>query len=295
MNAADQQGAVGDSASVRLVGILASPFAADGKFDLNAITEEEVRASLRDELGLDAAAANETAASILTLRNSAGIFNGLDDLSSLSLSSQVKDWLGQRGYTSDFTVISSTSIGPAVGEELREKAGSAIRWSLAAILLYITVRFELRFGVAAIIALVHDVLVTLGVFAITGREINLTIVAALMTIVGYSLNDTIVVFDRMRENLGLMKRKTLEQVIDGSLSQTLGRTLLTSGTTLFVVLSLLVQGGAVLRGFALALTIGVLIGTYSSIFVASPVVLLWERFAAARRKRQAAAEAGATA
>ena len=142
--------------------------------------------------------------------------------------------------------------------------------------VYITIRFQFRFGIGAIAALFHDVLITVGVFSIIGQEFTLPIVAALLTIVGYSLNDTIVVFDRIRDNLRQVRSLGFEKVVNKSINQTISRTLLTSLTTLFVVFSLFVFGGEVIHGFALALLIGVVVGTYSSIFIASPVLIVWQ-------------------
>jgi SecD/SecF fusion protein len=173
-------------------------------------------------------------------------------------------------------LLRSETVGPAVGKALRQQAFLAIILAMIAIILYISWRFRhFQFGVAAVIALAHDVLVTIGCFAITGREINLPIIAALLTIVGYSLNDTIVVFDRIREDLRLMKKASFRDVINISINQTLSRTLLTSLTTFVVVLSLFVFGGGVIHDFAFALMVGIIVGTYSSIFIASPVLILW--------------------
>ena len=155
----------------------------------------------------------------------------------------------------------------------------AIIWSLLGILAYVWRRFELRFSVASIVAIVHDVIIVLGILALFGEEFSLPMIAALLTIVGYSLNDTIVVFDRVRENLRVHRGTTETEVINRSINQTLSRTLLTSGTTLLVVVALLVLGGPVIHGFAFALLLGVIVGTYSSIYVASPAVLLWRKFA----------------
>jgi preprotein translocase SecF subunit len=157
-------------------------------------------------------------------------------------------------------------------------------------LAYIWMRFELRYGVGAVVATFHDVLITLGLFTVAGLEFNLTTIAGFLTLVGYSVNDSVVVFDRVRENLRQNRRGTLEQVMNESLNQTLSRTVLTSGTTLLVVGCLLVLGGDVLRGFAFILTIGVVVGTYSSIYIASPLALVWVRWfgAEARSRRRAA-------
>mgnify|MGYP003387737190 FL=1 len=163
------------------------------------------------------------------------------------------------------------TIGPKVGDELKISAVKAILIALGLVLLYITIRFQWRQGVSAIVALVHDVLVVVGMFSIFDKEFSLTVVAALLTVVGYSLNDTIVVFDRIRENQGKYRKKSFEETINLSITETLSRTLITSGTTLFVVLSLFLLGGEIIHDFAFALLVGVLIGTYSSIYVASPL------------------------
>ena len=173
----------------------------------------------------------------------------------------------------EFEIRRIESIGPKVGDELKISAVQAILIALGLVLLYITIRFQWRHGVSAIIALVHDVLIIVGIFSILEKEFTLTVVAALLTVVGYSLNDTIVVFDRIRENLGKYRKKSLEETINLSITETLSRTLITSGTTLLVVLALFILGGEIIHDFAFALLVGVLIGTYSSIYVASPVAL----------------------
>ncbi len=164
-------------------------------------------------------------------------------------------------------------IGPKIGEELKGKALLAIFWALLGIILYIWWRFEFTFGLAAVAALFHDVLITVGLFAIFGKEISLPVVAALLTIVGYSLNDTIVVFDRIREDLKLYKKESYANVINHSINETLSRTIITSLTTFVVVLCLYLFGGTVINDFAFALLIGVVVGTYSSIFIASPILV----------------------
>ena len=164
-------------------------------------------------------------------------------------------------------------VGPKIGEELKGKAILAIFWALLGIIIYIWWRFEFAFGVAAVIALFHDVIITVGIFSITGKEISLPIVAALLTIVGYSLNDTIVVFDRIREDLKIYRKESYGGVINHSINETLSRTIITSLTTFVVVLSLYMFGGSVIHDFAFAILIGVVVGTYSSIFVASPLMV----------------------
>jgi len=168
-------------------------------------------------------------------------------------------------------------VGPKVGAELRRKGFLAVLYAIVGILLYVTWRFEFRFALGAILALVHDTLITVGVFSLLNKEIDLPIIAAILTIIGYSINDTIVVFDRIRENMRKIRRQSIEKVVDASINETLSRTLLTSLTTLIVVGSLFILGGAVIHNFAFALIIGILVGTYSSIFIASPVVILWEK------------------
>ena len=174
---------------------------------------------------------------------------------------------------SDF-ILSIEKVGPKIGSELSNKAIMAIISALGLILFYISIRFEFNFALSAIAALMHDVFVTLGIFSIMGYEISLPIIAAFLTIVGYSLNDTIVIFDRIRENVKSMKRLTYTQVVDHSINDSLSRTIITSVTTFIVVLILWLFGGAVINLFAFAMMVGVIVGTYSSIFVACPLVVL---------------------
>ena len=164
-------------------------------------------------------------------------------------------------------------IGSQVGEELVNQRGLALLTSIIVILLYLSFRFEWRLAAGAVLALAHDVIITLGVFSLMQIEVDLTIVAALLTVVGYSLNDTIVVFDRIRENFRKMRKGEAPEVLNSSITQTLSRTLITSGTTLFVVIALFVQGGAMIHGFATALLLGITVGTYSSIYVASALAM----------------------
>ena len=169
-------------------------------------------------------------------------------------------------------ILSMDKVGPKIGAELSGDAVMAIFSALALILLYISVRFEWKYAVGAIAALTHDVLVTLGIFSILDYEVSLAVIAAFLTIVGYSLNDTIVIFDRVRENIKTMKKVTLDEIINKSINQSLNRTIITSLTTFFVVLVLFLAGGEVIHTFAFAMIVGVLVGTYSSIFIASPIV-----------------------
>jgi len=176
-----------------------------------------------------------------------------------------------------FVVDSSTEIGPTVGKKLQKDAVVAVGLAMIGIILYIAVRFEFLFGIAAAIATFHDVLAVLGIFYILNLEITLLIVTALLTLAGYSLTDTVVVFDRIRENLRRRRRESIEQVINGGINQVLSRTLVTSTTTLLGVATLFILGGEVIHDFSLALILGVIIGTYSSVFVASPLLLVWKK------------------
>lgn len=176
------------------------------------------------------------------------------------------------------TVRRVERVGPKVGGELKVKAFQAVLFALAAILVYVWIRFQWRFGVAAVVALLHDVVIVLGAFVFTQKEITLPVVAAVLTVAGYSINDTIVILDRVRDNVRKFQKKPLFDILNDSVNQTLSRTLLTSGTTLFVVLSLYFFGGEIINDFAFALLIGVLVGTYSSVFVASPLVLGLNKF-----------------
>ena len=194
-----------------------------------------------------------------------------DDIDKAELSNRALDALRARDSTVELRRVEF--VGPQVGEELTEQGGLAMLIALGAIFLYVMFRFEWKFSAGAVVALFHDVLITLGVFSVLGLEFNLTVLAALLAVIGYSLNDTIVVFDRIRENFRRMRRGTSEAVINRSLNQTLSRTLMTSLTTLLVLIALFILGGELIHGFATALIIGVVIGTYSSIYVASTFTL----------------------
>jgi preprotein translocase subunit SecF len=176
-------------------------------------------------------------------------------------------------------------VGPQVGKDLRQKGLLSISYAMIGILVYIAWRFELRYAIGAIIALLHDVLITLGAFSITGREIDLPIIAAFLAIIGYSLNDTIIVYDRIRENYGKHQKLGFGEVVNRSINETLSRTILTSGTTLLVVLALFIFGGGVIHNFAFAMLVGILVGTYSSIFVASPLLILWQDMRSGGQKK----------
>jgi preprotein translocase subunit SecF len=180
-------------------------------------------------------------------------------------------------FKGKFDILDAKSVGPKVGTDLRRDAVLATLYALAGILVYIAFRFEWVYGAAAVFAVFHDTLVTLGFFSLFQREINLTVIAALLTLVGYSVNDTIVVFDRIRENLKVRRRDDLESIMNDSINQTLSRTILTSGLTFLTVLALFLFGGEIINNFAFAMVIGIIVGTYSSIAVASPLVLIYTR------------------
>ncbi len=195
----------------------------------------------------------------------------------------------QKSFGSAFEVLRTETVGPRVGSELRQKAILAVLFATLMMGAYISLRFELRFGVGAAIALLHDVIVTVGALILFGYEFDLTIVAALLTVVGFSVNDTVIVSDRIRENMRKSRRQTLGSVVNASINETLSRTVLTTGTAVLVIIALYLLGGNVIHGFAFALMVGFVIGTYSSIFVASPIVLAFERRASSARAAQRAA------
>ena len=187
-------------------------------------------------------------------------------------------------YDNPFTIRNVDVVGPTVGRQLKKQAALATIYSMIGMLIYLWFRFQLIYGVAAVVACFHDTLITVGAFALTDREISLTVIAAILTLVGYSMNDTIVVFDRIRENLRISRREPLPDLVNRSINQTLSRTVLTSGLTFLTVLSLYIFGGEVLKGFSFALVIGILIGTYSSIAVASPMLVAWQEWRAKKGK-----------
>ena len=203
-----------------------------------------------------------------------GVLRSADDLKGV-VPDQVLSYLKQAYYTPNFAVRNVEIVGPQVGEQLRSRALWAIGLSLVGMLVYLWFRFELVYGVAAVVAVFHDTLITVGAFSLLNKEISLTVVAAILTLTGYSMNDTIVVFDRIRENVKLMRRESFAEIVNRSINQTLSRTILTSGLTFLTVLSLYLFGGEVLHGFSFALVVGILIGTYSSIAVAAPMLVAY--------------------
>ncbi len=196
----------------------------------------------------------------------------------------VESALSSNYHDSTFTIEQVEIVGPTAGKQLQKQAFLATIYSLIGMLVYLWFRFELIYGVAAVVAVFHDTLITIGAFSLTNQEITLTVIAALLTLIGYSMNDTIVVFDRIRENLALSRRESLADVVNRSINQTLSRTVISSGLTFLTVLSLYLFGGEVLHGFSFALVIGILIGTYSSIAVAAPMLVAYQEWRAKRGK-----------
>ncbi|MEM7584426.1 MAG: protein translocase subunit SecF [Acidobacteriota bacterium] len=278
---------------------------AAGRLDLNQRGAESLASLLYENdpdtrVGIDEVAARQeyqaVADAVLERRKTLTLFTSWDELSDVEgLSDAALTVLKDKAYLGAFHVLQNENVGPQIGSELRTKGVLAVVLSFFGMLLYIWFRFELRFGIGALVAVIHDFMITLGLFALLNYEFNLSTIAAFLTLVGYSVNDSVVIFDRVRENMRRHRRKPLVETINISLNQTLSRTILTSGTTLMVLVSLFVLGGEVIRGFAFVLMIGVVIGTYSSIFVASPFALAWEKYfgrdAKARKQQKAASAA----
>jgi len=259
-----------------------------GKLDLNNSGPSQIASYLleKDPLQLGALAAtryNDIARQITDFRdkNRSGVLSSVDELSGVA-PPQVINALKQGAFTSHFAVRSVQIVGPQVGAQLRKQAALATLYSLAGMLVYLAFRFEWIYGVAAVVAVFHDTLITVGAFSLTNKEITLTVIAAILTLIGYSMNDTIVIFDRIRENIKLYRRESLSEIVNRSINQTLSRTVLTSGLTFLTVLSLYLFGGEVLHGFSFALVIGILIGTYSSIAVAAPMLVAYQDWRLAR-------------
>lgn len=264
-------------------------------FDLNTHGSKELEEILikEDPDGLradpEAMAAHYEAQTreIFDHRKQVGIFGSLDELDGIDgLSPETLAYIKSNSAVGEFSILGAESVGPTVGSDLKEKAQLAIIFSLLGMLAYIWLRFQLPYGIGAVMALFHDVLITLAALALSHREINLPTIAALLTLVGYSVNDTVVVFDRVRENLRIKRGEDLEKLMDLSINQTLSRTIITSGTTLAVVLTLYLFGGDVINTFAFVLLVGIIVGTYSSVFIASPVALYINRILVARKRRK---------
>jgi preprotein translocase subunit SecF len=268
-----------------------------GKLDFNNAGQETVASRLRDPLARAGVALSEQqlqdqVRSLLEYRDSrlSGLVTDFNQLSSVpGINPGMMNTLRQECYLAPFHVMQVQMVGAKVGADLRNKAVLATLYALGGMLVYIAFRFEWIYGLGAVIAVFHDTIITLGLFSIFNEEISMTVIAALLTLVGYSMNDTIVIFDRVRENLRMSRREPLEAVMNRAVNQTLSRTIMTSGLTFLTVIALFIWGGPVLHGFSFALVCGIIIGTYSSVFIASPIVLFWHNYADKRKPRTAAA------
>ncbi|MGA7920325.1 MAG: protein translocase subunit SecF [Candidatus Acidiferrales bacterium] len=278
-----------DSGKQAILDVLHKSFGtadASGKVDFNSATKEAVATYLtqKDPLSLGTNAGdryNQLAQRLLDARDRdhGGIVTNFDQLKNVDgVTLPVIAALNSGFALGDFTIRNVEVVGPKVGAQLRRQAILATLYALAGMLVYIAIRFEWVYGAAAVIAVFHDVLITLGFFSLFHFEISLTVIAALLTLVGYSMNDTIVIFDRVREDLRIMRREPFPNVVNKAINQTLSRTILTSGLTFLTVLVLFLMGGEVLRAFSFAMVVGVVVGTYSSFGIAAPIVVLWNKY-----------------
>jgi preprotein translocase subunit SecF len=247
---------------------------ARGLKDLNAIDARELTTLLSSSFAADAPQLVE---SILNLRNTKGIFADHAELQEAGLKPEVITFLKDKTFLGKLTILSRETVGPQAGADLRKKATLACIWALIGMLVYIAFRFKLEYGIAAIFTLTQDVLITMSIYSFSNREINLPIIAAMLTIVGYSINDTIVIFDRVRENKKILRKETLENIMNTSLNQCLGRTIITAGTVFLTLLALFLFGGEVINDFAFAMLIGSIEGVYSTVYLSCPVVLFWQK------------------
>jgi preprotein translocase subunit SecF len=274
---------------------------ASGKLDFNNASQEALVNRLRDPIAragipMSDQQLEQLVRGMLSVRDSdhSGLLTNFNELSSVpGMNAGIMNTLQQETYLAPFHVMQVQMVGPKVGADLRNKAILATLYALGGMLVYIAFRFEWIYGLGAVIAVFHDTIITVGLFSIFREEISMTVIAALLTLVGYSMNDTIVIFDRIRENLKISRREPLEQVMNRSVNQTLSRTVMTSGLTFLTVIALFIFGGPVLHGFSFALLCGIIVGTYSSVFIASPIVLFWHNYTDQRRRRTAPAAAPA--
>ncbi len=232
----------------------------------------------------------KTTQAIIRARSEKGLFRSVEEAGQVpGVSPAVAGWLKEKTIAGPFTLLQAENVGPQVGRDLRRQGAWAIALSWAAMLAYVGIRFRsASFGSAAVVAIIHDTWVTLGLCSILNVEISLTVVAAFLTLIGYSMNDTVVVYDRIRENLQKTRKRPLTDVVNESINQTLSRTVLTSGLTFLVVVALFFLGGEVLRPFSFVMLAGIIIGTYSSIFIAAPLVVVWEDWKAKRSPKKSA-------
>jgi preprotein translocase subunit SecF len=261
-----------------------------GKQDLNNASSLGIKNYLleKDPLhaGTDADARYDAVAQeIVRVRDKVkgGVLSSMSDLNG-AVDPAVVSALSEGFFLSDFGVRNVEIVGPQVGKQLQSQAKWAILYSLLGMLVYLAFRFEWIYGVAAVVTVFHDTLITVGAFSLTNKAISLTVIAAILTLIGYSNNDTIVVFDRIRENIKLMRREKLSEIVNRSINQTLSRTILTAGLTFLTVVALYLFGGEVLHGFSFALVIGILIGTYSSIAIAAPILVAYQDWRIGRGK-----------
>jgi preprotein translocase subunit SecF len=292
-----------DAARVTITKTLEERFGNTGsKLDLNNASRQELTDRLRDPLlragtGLSEEQLGELVDNLRNFRdkNRSGLLRNLDELSAVpGVTPAILNVIKQEAALAPFSIRQVEIVGPKAGADLRRQAILATLYALGGMLVYIAFRFELIAGVAAVLAIVHDTLITIGFFSFFDREISLTVIAAILTLIGYSMNDKIVIFDRVRENLKVMHRMPLPDLVNKSINQTLSRTVITAGPTLLCTLALYYLGGPVLNGIAYALFIGIIVGTYSSIFVASTILVFWQNFLESRKRRTApvAATAG---
>jgi preprotein translocase subunit SecF len=276
-----------DAGKQTILDVLHKTFGGDtsGKPDFNSMSAAALSAYLtqRDPLNLGVNAGdryNQLAQKLVDARDKehGGVVTDLDELKNVDGANPTMIAALKSGLSlSNFTIRNVDIVGPKVGAQLRRQAILATLYALMGMLVYIAFRFEWVYGAAAVIAVFHDVLITLGFFSIFHYEISLTVIAALLTLVGYSMNDTIVIFDRVRENSRLMRRESFTEIVNKSINQTLSRTILTSGLTFLTVLVLYIMGGEVLRAFSFAMVVGVVVGTYSSFGIAAPIVVFWNQ------------------
>ena len=268
-----------------------------GKLDINTAGQATLADRLRDPLAQAGAALSDDQLQALTKQITAyrdtpprsGLIQNLDELSAVpGVTPPVLNAIKRQCYPGSFTIRNVEVVGPRIGSDLRQQAVNVVLIALAAMLVYIAFRFEWIYGVAAVIAVFHDTIITLGLFSIFNKPVDLTVIAALLTLVGYSMNDTIVTFDRIRENLKLQMRGSFSEIVNRSINQTLSRTILTSGLTFLTAISLFLFGGQVLNGFSFALVVGIIVGTYSSIFIASPILVFWQDLAEGRGRKPGA-------
>ncbi|MEP7339183.1 MAG: protein translocase subunit SecF [Acidobacteriota bacterium] len=258
-----------------------------GKVDINTIGSDDLKGALEARAKLDSQGASEAARAIIDYREKArgGLIGSIGEVKNISgVPPQAAEALDKEFFSGAAAVKSAEAVSPQVGADLRSRAIYVTIAACIGMLLYVAFRFKSwGYGIGAIIAIVHDVLITLGIFSIMQWEVNLTVIAALLTLVGFSMNDTIVIFDRIREMLRTKRREGLEKVSNDAINQTLSRTIITSGLTFLTVIAMLAFGGEVLRSFSWCLFIGIIIGTYSSIYIASPFMLWWENWRASVR------------